>query len=440
LIFTLLASIVSTLIFGLAPAVQASRIDLNEALKVSGRGMAGGPGTFHARALLVTLQMALSLVLVVGASLMIETLARLESHPLGFHAEDVSVGDVAIPKERWNDLPARRLLFNRLLEKLKALPGIQEAAISGATPIGGGFEDRFSIEGQPERSEDAAPKTGHQPVTQGYFEALRIPLLAGRSFNEQDDDKSGQVVIVNENAARRWFGGQSAIGARVKLRDDKEWRTVVGMVGDTAYTFYNTVEWLNGPRIFVPFQQSGGQPLPVASHVYLLIRGRAVTLETLRPLLKSLDPGLRLGSLNSAGELVREVVRQPRLRTQLLGGLAGMSLLLAAIGIYGVMAQSVVQRTHEIGVRMALGARANDLVRMVVAQGLRLAMAGIVVGVVCALLLTRILASLLYGVKPTDVVTFAVAALVLLSAVVLAAVLPARSATRVDPMVALRQD
>jgi putative ABC transport system permease protein len=231
------------------------------------------------------------------------------------------------------------------------------------------------------------------------------------------------------------------VGARIQLRGDKMWRTVVGVVGDTSYTFYNTLEWLTGPRIFVPSRQAANENIsPVAREVYAVIRGRALTAEATRSLLKSVDPVLRLGQLRSLPEMVAEVVRQPRLRTRLLGAFAAWSLLLASIGIYGVMAQSVIQRTHEIGIRMALGARANDLVRMVVGQGLRLALAGIGVGVASALLMTRIIASLLYGVKPTDAFTFALAALVLTAAVLLAALIPARAAARVDPMVALRQD
>jgi putative ABC transport system permease protein len=227
----------------------------------------------------------------------------------------------------------------------------------------------------------------------------------------------------------------------VKLPNDKSWRTVVGVVGDTSYTFYNTLEWLSGPRIFVPSPQARERDVsPVAREVYVIIRGRPMTAETARTLLKSINPDLRLGRLRILSDLVDEVVPQPRLRTRLLGAVAALSLLLAAIGIYGVMAQSVIQRTQEIGIRMALGARSADLVRMVVTEGVRLALLGIAVGIFGALALTRIIANLLYGVKPTDAATFITSALALLIAVSLAALIPARTATRVDPMIALRQE
>jgi len=441
LTFTVLATILCTLACGLAPAVQAARVDLNDIIKASGRGLTGGRGAFRARAALVIGQVALSLVLLVGATLMIETLARLESHPLGFRTEDISVTDVNIPRGRWTDSVSRQLLYDRLVVTLKTVPGTQAAAISNLGPLSSSFGERFSIEGQPEVKDDLAPKAGHQAVTPAYFATLGIPLLAGRSFTEHDDEQSGKVVIVNQTAARRWFVSRNAIGARLRLRDDKEWRTVVGIAGDTTSVFYNTVDWLTDPRIFLPMKQSEADSAsPVARQVFAFVRGRAITLETARGLLTSIDPALRPGRVRSMQQVIAEAVQQPALRTRLLGAFAALSLFLAAIGIYGVMTQSVIQRTQEIGVRVALGAQTADLVRLVVGQGLRLAAVGIGSGVLLALLTTRILASLLYGVKPTDPITIALAALVLLAAVLLASLLPARSAAAVDPLVALRRE
>jgi putative ABC transport system permease protein len=435
LAFTLLASLASTLIFGLAPALEAARVDLNQAMRASTKNIAGGPGAFRLRGFLVSGQVALSMMLVVGAALLTETLFRLESQPLGFRTNGVTVASVGIPKEHWNNVR------ERLLDKLRSTSGVDSAAISNLTPLGSGEENRFSIEGQPAATEDLAPKAGTQSVTPGYFQTLGIPIIAGRTFTGHDNPDSDPVVILNRNAAKRWFNTREPIGARVKLRDDKTWRTVVGVVGDTSYTFYNTLEWLTGPRIFVPSTQAADERLsPVAREVYLIVHGQPMTADTTRAQLKAVDPDLHLGRLRSLPDLVDEVVQQPRLRTRVLAALAAMSLLLAAIGIYGVMAQSVIQRTQEIGIRMALGARPGDLVRMVVGQGVRLALAGIVIGVVGALGLKRIVASLLYGVKPTDAATFVVAALVLFGAVLLAALIPARTAARVDPMVALRQE
>jgi putative ABC transport system permease protein len=433
--FTLLAGLASTLIFGLAPALQAARVDLNQAMKAGSRNAGGGPGSSRWPGFLVSGQVALSLVLLIGAALMTETLFKLESQPLGFRASGVTVASVGIPKQRWNNVR------DRLLDKFRSASGVDSAAITNMTPLGNGYPSRFSIEGQPAPSEDLEPKAGTQSATPGYFQTLGIPLVAGRPFSAHDKSDSNPVVILNRTAAERWFATQEPIGARVKLHDEKNWRTVVGVVGDTSYTFYNTLEWLTGPRIYLPSAQVADESVaPVAQEVYLIVRGRPMTTETTRALLKSVDPDLHLGRLRSLPDLVDEVVRQPRLRTRLLGALAAMSLLLAAIGIYGVMAQSVIQRTQEIGIRMALGARASDLVRMVVGNGLRLALAGIAAGVFGALALTRVVAGLLYGVKATDLATFIAASSVLLAAVLLAALIPARAATRVDPMVALRQE
>ncbi|HEV8038215.1 MAG TPA: ABC transporter permease [Bryobacteraceae bacterium] len=435
LAFTLLASLASTLIFGLAPALEAARVDLNQAMRASTKAIAGGPGAFRLRGWLVSGQVALSMVLVVGAALLTETLLRLESQPLGFRTNGVTVASVGIPKDHWDNVR------DRLLDKLRSTTGVDSAAITNFTPLGSGAENRFSIDGQPAPSEDLTPKAATQSVTPGYFQTLGIPLIGGRPFNGHDKRDSDPVVIINRNAAQHWFGTREPLGARVKLHDEKTWRTVVGVVGDTLYTFYNTLEWLTGPRIFVPSTQVPAESLsPVAREVYLVVHGRPLTVDTMRALLKAVDPDLHLGRLRSLLDLVDEVVQQPRLRTRVLAALAAMSLLLAAIGIYGVMAQSVIQRTQEIGIRTALGARPGDLVRMVVGQGVRLALVGIVIGVVGALALTRIISSLLYGVNPTDAATYIAAAFVLLGAVLLAALIPARTAARVDPMVALRQE
>jgi ABC-type antimicrobial peptide transport system permease subunit len=227
----------------------------------------------------------------------------------------------------------------------------------------------------------------------------------------------------------------------LRLKDEKEWRTVVGIVGDTSSVFYNTVDWLTDPRIFLPMKQTPADSAsPVARQVFAFVRGSPITVETARSLLKSIDPALRPGRVRGMRQVIAEAVQQPVLRTRLLGTFAALSLLLAAIGIYGVMTQSVIQRTQEIGIRVALGAQTADLVRLVVGQGLRLAAVGIAAGVLLAVFTTRILANLLYGVKPTDPITIALASLVLLTAVLVASLLPARSAAAVDPLVALRRE
>jgi hypothetical protein len=247
--------------------------------------------------------------------------------------------------------------------------------------------------------------------------------------------------VLNQLAARQWFGGRSPIGQRVKYRDDQQWQTVVGVVGDTSYTFYNRVDWLTDPRIFYPLKQAANRNnSPVAHQIYGLLRGRPVVSGQVRDALKAIDPALRPGRVLPVQELISDAVRQPRLRTRMLALVSTISLLLAAIGIYGVMAQSVSRRKHEIGIRMALGAQHADVIRMIVQQSAGFAALGIAAGTVCALLFTKALASLLYGVKPVDITSFTAAAAVLLTAVLVAALVPARKATRVDPVETLRQE
>ncbi len=441
LAFAVAASVISTLICGLAPALQAARADLNEVIKASGRSLTSGRSSFRTQALLVTAQVALSLVLLVGATLMVQTLSELDSHPLGFRVENISVTEISIPRGQWNDAAARVSLYDRIMSKLKALPGVESAGISDLGPLSSGFDDRFSIEGQPEPSPEAAPKAGHQAITPEYLATLGIALLAGRSFTDQDADKSAKVVIVNQTVAHRWLGDNHAVGAYIRLREDREWRTIVGVAGDTSSVFYNRVDWLIEPRIFLPMKQTGADSAsPVARQVYAVTRGREITAESARNLLRSIDPSLRPGRVRRMQDHIDDAIRPTKLRTRVLSAFAVVSLLLSAIGIYGVMAQSVVQRSREIGIRMALGAQAMDVARMVMRQGLRMALAGLLVGTVGALWLAKIIAGLLYGVKPTDVLTFALAALVLLGAVGLASLLPARAAARTDPLVTLRDE
>jgi putative ABC transport system permease protein len=440
-VFAVLTSVAGTLLFGLAPALHSSNPNLNGMMKAAGRGVAGGLRAFRWQAILVAGQVALAMLLLVGAALTIQTLDRLQSHPLGFRAEDLTLAEVTIPRDGWQDAPRKQVLYQRLWERLHAIPGVQSAALSNILPLAAPFEDRFWIAGQPEGSPETAPKAGLQTVSADYFATMGIPLLQGRGFTEHDAGTAERAAVVNQSAARQWFGGQSPIGRRIKYRDDAQWQTVVGVVGDTSYSFYNKVDWFTAPRIFYPLPQAAnGRTSPVSRQIYALLRGRAVTQAQVRDALNAIDPALRPGRVLPVRELISDAVRQPRLRTRMLALGSAIALLLAAIGIYAVMAQSVSRRRHEIGIRMALGARHGDVVRMVVKQGAGFALLGIAAGTLGGLLFTRTLASLLYGVKPADVTAFASAAAVLFTAVLLAALVPARKAARVDPAEALRED
>ncbi|HEY1338767.1 MAG TPA: FtsX-like permease family protein, partial [Bryobacteraceae bacterium] len=435
--FTLGAAAFSTILCGLAPALQASRPDLNEAMKSSGRGVSGTRDAARARSLMAAGQIALSLVIVTAAVLMIETLARLESTPLGFRMDGVTVVEAGIPRKG----PDSRTVFDGMLAKIKTVPGVEIAAMTNTWPLSIGFQDRLQVEGRPApKKADASALSTRQWITSEYFAAMGIPLLEGRGFTEHDGEHSTPAAIVSRMAADRWFGGH-AVGQRLKFEHEKEWRTVVGVAGDTATTFYNTIEWLHEPRVYEPAEQGGMEfTSPVHRTFYVVARGREIGKPEAEKILKSVSPDLRTARVQSVRQMVADVVQQPKLRMQMLGGFAAMALLLAAIGVYGVVAQSVIQRRREIGIRVALGAQRNDVVRMVAAQGLRIAMAGIAAGVAGAIAAARLLAGLLYGVEPTDAGALTLAAAVLALAAVAAAALPARSAASVDPLRTLREE
>jgi putative ABC transport system permease protein len=441
LIFIVAVASVSTFLFGLPPALHAAREDLNAIMKAAGRGLSTGIQVLRARLLLVAGQVTLSLVLLVAALLMFQTLERLATHPLGFRVADVTIADITWPRNYFRNMSEKERTYDRLLEKLSMLPGVQAASISNVAPLFHPFEGKFSIQGQPEPSEELAPKAGPQAVSPGWFRLLDIPLLEGRSFNDADDEKAPLVAMVDEMAVRRAFGGKNPIGQRIKFGNEKDWRTVVGVVGNTSYSFYNTVAWLTGSTIYYPEKQAVNDTVnPAKSGITAALRGSAITAAAIRQALKSVDPGLRLSEFKRMGDLVSDAIEQPRVRMDVLSVFAVTALVLAALGIYGLMNQSVIQRRHEIGIRMALGAQARDVVRMIVVQGLELAVAGAAVGVFCAFLVAKVLASLLYGVKPTDAAPFAIAVAVLLGSAVLAAFLPARAAAKVDPTRALRSE
>ena len=440
LCFAATAAVVSALLFGLAPALQASKDDLNGMIK-AGRGIAGGLRALRLQGLLVSGQVALSMLLLVGAALMIQTLVRLESHPLGFQPEGLTLADVAIPRTGWNEPAQKQVLYRQVLDRLSAIPGVQSAALGNLPPLAEPFANRFWIQGRGEDPEEKAPKAGQHVVSAGYFATLEIPVLEGRAFTEFDSATSEPVAIVNSMAVRQWFGGRSPLGQHIKYKDDAQWQTVVGVVGDTASTFYNRLDWLNEPAIYYPLKQvANTSTSPVARQIYALLRGGTPEERSIRTALAAIDPSLRPGRVLPVEQLVADALGQPRLRTRLLALGSALSLLLASVGIYGVMALAVSRRKREIGIRIALGAQHRDVVRMMVKQGAWLAAAGIAAGMAAALLFAKMLAGLLYGVKPTDAGALFPAAALLFAAILVAALLPARRAAQVDPMDALRQD
>ena len=450
LAFTIGVSIATGLLFGLAPALQTTRVDVSSAINEGGRGAAAGAGHHRLRSLLVVAEMALATVLLVGAGLLTKSLLRLQDVSTGFNAAGVLVADAPLSPVKYATAAQRNALVDRLRERLRALPGVALAEVATAPPFSGnGSTIHFNIAGRPPKGPEEYITTGYRAVGEDYFRALGIPVVAGRAFSARDRDRSPAVAVVNETFVKRFFGAaaKQALGARAQLGttpsptegpDGAPMMEIVGVVGDTKQAFESTLQ----PTLFVPYAQ---YPIDVLSGMY---RNLSIVLKTagdpaavaggLRAAMQRVDPDQPLVRVRTMEDAMAESVAQPRLRTMLLTLFSGVALLLSLIGVYGVMAYSVSERTHELGVRIALGASPADIRALVVGEGTRLALTGIAIGVVGALTASRALGALLFGVSATDPVTFVVAAASLAVAALAAAYAPARRASRIDPVVLLR--
>jgi predicted permease len=443
--FTLALSLLTTALFGLMPALRASRTDLNAVLKSGSRGASDGASSRRALNAMVTAQMALTVVLLIGAGLMIKTLIRLRTEPLGFRAENVSVAKLTLPAVVASQVNQRNSIYDRVLEKVAAMPGVQSAAISN-TPLLLGWPNTScvldTIEGQEQPPPENAPRCGGTIVTPDYFSTLSIPLLRGRAFSEHDHEHTEQVVIIDELIARSAFPGQDPVGRRIRTSKNSPWRTIIGIVRSTRSTWRDITAWRDSPRLFIPHRQSSGKVFgQVDKSAWIYIRGtRHPAIAELRQAVSSMDGNIAVAEFQPMREVVAKATRQPLLRTVLAGGFAVLALLLAALGVYGVVSQSVVQRTREIGIRMALGARPRDVLTMVVGQGMTGALTGVAGGLVASFALTRLSSSLLYGVSATDPATFVMIPVMLTGVAILAAFIPARKAMKVDPIAALRDE
>jgi putative ABC transport system permease protein len=437
LVFALAVSVVSGVLAGVVPAIQASRPDLVEALK---NGAAATSPRSRARGALVVAEIALALVLVVGAGLMIRTLVRLLDVRTGMSADPahVLVADVTLPHARYPDTPGMQSFQNRLLERAAALPGVQGAALVSGVPLDPSFQAVLSaeIEGEPAPAPGEAPEAEVNWVTPGYLDTLGVQLLQGRPLSASDTPTSGQVVLVNQAFVRKYLKGRDAVGRRlVNFRgpDDKGW-TIVGVIGD-VHT--QALDKLPQPMILVPRSQWA----QASMRVLLRTSGNPMTLAPLlRTEVLALDKDQPVANPRTLESVIADSVGERRFQMTLLTGFGVVALLLAAVGIYGVVAYSVAQRSREIGIRMALGAQGSSVLRMVVGSGLRLAVAGVVLGLLAAFAVTHALERALYGVSATDPLTFAAVAALLLGVAALASWAPARRATRVDPMVSLRAE
>jgi putative ABC transport system permease protein len=429
LLFTVTAALVSGLVFGLLPALTASGAALNDSLKEGGRTGTSSRGG-RTRATLVVAEIALALVLLVGAGLLVRSFAHLTNVDAGFDTERTLSMRVALPGTRYRE-PARRTQFYReFVARIASLPGVQSAGAISFLPLTGlGSATSYEIVGTP-MPLGQEPVTDVRVITGDYFKSLGIPLLRGRLFDEDSPSDARGRVIVNETLARAHWPGEDPIGKRLKVSwAENVEDEIIGVVGDVRMAELNTPA---RPAIYWPHEREAYGSMTIA------VRASADPTTAIRGILRERDPDLALADVRSMDQVVARSVAQRRITMVLLGIFAGAALLLAAVGIYGVIAYSVTQRTQEIGIRLALGAQRGHVLRMVIRGAAALAIAGVLIGAAGAAFLTRLMRDLLFGVEPVDGTTFAAVALLLTFVALLASYIPGRRATRVDPIVALR--
>lgn len=453
LAFTIGVSFLTGILFGLIPAIQGGSVDVHETLKETGRGTAG---RHWLRSSLVVAEVATTLVLLIGAGLMIRSFYLLQKVNPGFNYEHLTSFSVSLPQKKYATEEQRASFYNRLLENIRALPGVESTAAASGLPLGNnGWQTGFAIEGQPPPERDRVPLMEVCLVTPDYFRAMNIPVLRGRVFNDRDDRShlagrdlskmnenqkavaGRSAIVIDEEFAKRHWPNEEAVGKRVRLGTaaDAPSVEVIGVVGRVKMESLNQ----NSDRVqaYFAFNQtpSGGMTV--------LIKGSSdpnQLISSVRAAVKAIDPDQPIYNPRTMDEIRAESVQGERLNLTLLSLFAGIALVLAIVGIYGVMSYSVTQRTHEIGIRMAIGARPLDVFKMILGHGMKLALIGVGVGLVSAFILTRLMETMLFGVEPTDVPTFTGISFLLIAVTLLACYLPGRRATKVEPTVSLRYE
>ena len=453
LIFTIGLAFVTGILFGLVPALQAGVVDVHETLKETGRGTSG---RHWLRSSLVVVEVATTLVLLIGAGLMIRSFYRLQKVNPGFSYEHLTSFSVSLPDKKYTTAEQREQFYGQLLEKVRALPGVEATAAATGLPLGNnGWQTGFVVDGRPRPPRDQTPLMEACLVTPDYFRAMNIPLKRGRYFTDQDNrswiagkdlsqleeverDVAGMnAIIIDEEFARRYWPNEDAVGKRIAMGNEKHpmFLTVLGVVGRVKMEGLSQ----DSKRVqgYFAFAQNPSSDMTV---ILKAAGDPNQLIAAVRQQVKTVDPDQPIYSIRTMDEIRAESVAPERLNLTLLSIFAGIALVLAIVGIYGVMSYSITQRTHEIGIRMAIGAQPRDVFKMVIGQGMMLALIGVGIGLVGAFGLTRLMTTMLFGVEPTDPATFAAIAVLLTGVALVACYVPGRRATKVDPVVSLRYE
>jgi putative ABC transport system permease protein len=438
LAFTLVVSIVTGIVFGLAPSLSASKLDVNTALKEGGRGASGSGSRLRMRSALVISEIALAVVLLIGAGLLIRAFWSLRSTNPGFNPENMLTLRLELPEARYKEIPTQTQFRQSVIDGLNSVPGIQAAMISELPLSGDLLTHNFIIEGRPPLPVGQEPELPIRTVIGKYFDAMGIPIIAGRDFGPEDTPNSPVVGLVNQAFVREYFPDEDPIGKRIRWARENAplWMTIIGVVGDVSHRSLSIGE---DPAFYASYVQ---QNQKWKRWMYLVARSDDVSsvLSRVKGEVWAADKQIPLTRVQTMNEVMAASLAEQRFNMTMMGVFAAVALVLAVVGVYGVVSYAVAQRTHEIGIRMALGASSTKVLASVMGQGLVLTGAGVVIGMAGAFALTRVLGNLLFGLGTSDPLTFAVIAGLLIAVALAACFVPARRAARVDPMVALRYE
>jgi predicted permease len=446
-------TVLSGLVFGGYPACRAARLNMNQALRSTSFGASAAAGKLRSRSIIVVTQIALSVILLIGASLLLTTFLRLNAQPLGFNPADTHVIELSLPHRRYGSDRQLTQFANRLSDRLQTLPGVDAAGMTFFLQLSDAGTEPFQIDSRRDLAGEHLPQAVPVTAGPGYFGAMGISTVAGRDFANSDVETTRPVALVNEETVQRYFAGRNPIGERLRMGDPKDpetqknpWLEVVGVVVNTKSTHYDQIAWGARPEVYTDYRQQQIHQFFANwdySTMFFVVRtqpGVALGDAAIQKAVWSEDPNLPVGAIESLGDMVAGLQTQPRVRARLLSVFAGLTLVLAAIGIYGVMAQSVAQRYREIGIRMALGADRGNVLLLILKQGVRLTLAGVVLGTALGLIAVRFIKSLLYGVTSNSPATYLGVVAVVSFVALGASFLPARRAASVDPIRSLRTE